>query len=369
MSIGALQRSIGIGSLILAGWAACGCGQKTAKAAGPAPQAMPVRTVAASIQPVAQSSEYMATIKSRRSATIAPQVSGILTAILAHSGEEVKAGQVLMTIDSRQQQANVASLQATERQRKAALDYNTIEVARQKKLFDEGIVSRQAYQQEEQTYQDSKASYEAAVAARQTQQQLLDYYTIRAPFAGIVGDIPVHIGDYVSSGSSGTMLTTLDENRDLEAYIYIPTERAAEVHQGLPVDLLDSSGKVVEKTHIDFVSPQVDSTLQGILVKAPVHPGSEALRNAQMLEARVIWSTKPMVVIPVLAVVRQSGSPFVFIMEEVNGHYVASEKAIALGQTVGNSYSVSSGISAGQRVIVSSTQFLVNGMAVQPLPG
>lgn len=369
VSIGALQRSIGIGFLILAGWAAAGCGQKTAKVAGPAPQAMPVRTVAASIQPVAQSSEYMATVKSRRSATIAPQVSGVLTAILVHSGEEVKAGQVLMTIDSRQQQANVASLQATERQRKAALDYNTIEVARQKTLFGEGIVSRQAYQQEEQTYQDSKASYESAVAARQTQQQLLDYYTIRAPFAGIVGDIPVHIGDYVSSGSSSTMLTTLDENRDLEAYIYIPTERAANVRQGQQVELLDSSGNVVEKTHIDFVSPQVDSTLQGILVKAPVHRGPEALRNAQMLAARVIWSTKPMVVIPVLAVVRQSGSPFVFVMEEVDGHYVASEKAIALGETVGNSYSVNSGISAGQRVIVSSTQFLVNGMRVQPLPG
>jgi hypothetical protein len=56
-------------------------------------------------------------------------------------------------------------------------------------------------------------------------------------------------------------------------------------------------------------------------------------------------------------------------MEEVNGHYVASEKAVALGQTVGNTYSVNSGISAGQRVIVSSTQFLVNGMSVQPLPG
>ena len=67
------------------------------------------------------------------------------------------------------------------------------------------------------------------------------------------------------------MLTTVDENKDLEAYIYIPTERAAEVRMGLGVDLTDNSGKVLEKTKVDFISPEVDSTLQGILVKAPVH--------------------------------------------------------------------------------------------------
>ncbi|MGH9589039.1 MAG: efflux RND transporter periplasmic adaptor subunit, partial [Terracidiphilus sp.] len=114
---------------------------------------------------------------------------------------------------------------------------------------------------------------------------------------------------------------------------------------------------------------QVDSNLQGILVKAPVRPGAQVLRNSQMVEARVIWTTKPMVVIPVLAVVRQNGMPFVYVMNQVNGHYEAEQKAITLGQTVGNNYSVSAGIGAGQRVIVSGTQFLANGMPVQPLPG
>ena len=75
-------------------------------------QAMPVKTVAVQLQPVAQSSEYMATIKSRRSATMVPQVSGHLTKILVHSGEHVKAGQVLMEIDPRQQQATVSRCRA-----------------------------------------------------------------------------------------------------------------------------------------------------------------------------------------------------------------------------------------------------------------
>jgi hypothetical protein len=83
------------------------------------------------------------------------------------------------------------------------------------------------------------------------------------------------------------VLTTVDENKDLEAYIYVPTERAGQVRLGLDVELMDNSGKLLEKTKIDFLSPQVDSTLQGILVKAPVHASPELLRNAQMIKARV----------------------------------------------------------------------------------
>ncbi len=364
------ERNYGIGGLILMGLlAASGCQKKPAAAAGMGMQAMPVHTVTVTLAPVAESSEYVATIKSRRSTTIAPQVNGALTAILAHSGEQVKAGQVLMTIDSRQQQAAVASLLATERQDKALYDYNSIEVARQQKLFDAGIISRQANQQEQQTYRSSKASYEAAVEARKTQQQLLDYYTIRAPYAGVVGDIPVHVGDFVSTGSSPTVLTTVDENSDLEAYIYVPTERSSQLRMGLDVDLEDNSGNLIEKTNIDFISPQVDSTLQGILVKAAVRPARQALRNGEMIQAHIIWSTQPMAVVPVLAVVRQSGLSFVYVIEETGGRFVAQERAVTLGQTVGNNYSISSGLSAGERVIVSGTQFLVNGMPVRPLSG
>ena len=62
---------------------------------------------------------------------------------------------------------------------------------------------------------------------RKTQEEQLAYYTIRAPFAGVVGDVPVHIGDYVAPmNNPPSILTTVDENKDLEAYIYIPTERA-----------------------------------------------------------------------------------------------------------------------------------------------
>ena len=203
-----------------------GCSKPAAQAAGPAMQAMPVQTVTISDSPVPKSDEYTATIKSRRSATLSPQVDGNITEILVKSGDRVKAGQDLMEIDPQKQRATLDSQIATERQKKAVFDYNEIEVERQRKLFAAGVISRDALDQAEQSYSNSKADYDSAVSLRQTQEKQLGYYHIRAPFDGIVGDIPVHLGDYVSQT---TVLTTVDENRDFEAYIYIPTERTSEV--------------------------------------------------------------------------------------------------------------------------------------------
>ncbi|HEY1257213.1 MAG TPA: efflux RND transporter periplasmic adaptor subunit [Terracidiphilus sp.] len=350
--------------------AVTGCQKKPVAAAGAGMQAMPVQTATVSMQPVAQSSEYVATIKSRRSATLLPQVSGVITQILVRSGDTVKAGQLLMEIDPRLQKATVDAARATERQKKALYDYNAIELERQHKLFEAGVTSRDAYDQAKQAHDNAKSDYESAVELRKTQEEQLAYYSIRAPFDGIVGDIPVHVGDFASPlNSPPSVLTTVDEGKDLEAYIYIPTERAGQARLGLDVELMDDSGKLLDKTKINFLSPQVDSTLQGILVKAPVNASPELLRTAQMIKAKVIWSTSPMAVVPVLAVIRQGGQSFVYVVKKQGPMNLAVQTSVVLGDTVGNSYAVTSGLNPGDKVVVSSTQFLVNGMPVMPLGG
>lgn len=315
------------------------------------------------MQSVPVTDSYVATIKSRRSATIMPQVSGNLTQIFVHSGELVHQGQRLMEIDPTQQQALVAQAQATEQQALSVYQYNQKDIERQRALFSGGITSKQAFQQADQTYGSSKATYEADVAARKSAQQQLAYYHISAPFTGIVGDVPVHIGDYVSPS---TTLTTVDDNTQLEAYIYIPADHAAQVRVGLPVEITDSTGKVLDKAKIYFVSPQVDNQLQSILAKAKV-PASSELRNSQLVHAVVIWSSAPGVTVPILAVSQIGGQHFVYLAKEENGKWVAAQTSITLGQATGNSYEVTNGLQTGDKVIVSGTQILVNGMPVKPL--
>ena len=173
----------------------------------------------------------------------------------------------------------------------------------------------------------------------------------------------MHLGDYVSSA---TLLTTVDENTELEAYIYVPTEKAGDIRMGLPVQIVSSSGELIESTKIDFISQQVDNALQGILVKAPIHTSLDRFRNAQLVKARVIWSTAPTPTVPVLAVTRIGGQSFVYIdAEQGNGH-VAKQRAVTLGDTIGNNYAVTAAWQPGDRVIISGTQFLNDGTPVQP---
>jgi RND family efflux transporter MFP subunit len=329
-----------------------------------APQAMPVKVAPVALSPVANGDTYVATIKSRRSATMQPQVDGNITRIYVKSGDVVKAGQTLMQIDPLKQVATVQQQQGTEAQKKAVYQYNEGEVVRQRKLYEAGVTSKQAYDQAVQAYQNSKGDFDSSVAQTNTQKQQLAYYQIRAPFAGIVGDIPVHLGDYVSAT---TLLTTVDENADLEAYIYVPTERASQVKVGLPVDILDTSGNTIVTSKISFLSPQVDNGLQSILAKAEIPRTTQRLRNQQLVKARVTWSTSPAPVIPVLAVSLVGGQTFVFVAEPKGDGYVAHQVAITVGETVNNAYPVLSGLKPGDKVITSGLQFLQEGAPVKPL--
>src|SRR2546428_5105208 len=99
-----------------------GCDKTEAKA--PAPQPLPVKVETINLAPVPRADEYVATVKSRRSASIQPQVDGTLTRILVKSGDRVRTGQVLMTIDPLKQQASVDEQRSTVEQKKAMFDYN-----------------------------------------------------------------------------------------------------------------------------------------------------------------------------------------------------------------------------------------------------
>jgi RND family efflux transporter MFP subunit len=340
-----------------------GCKKSDAPPAA-APQALPVQVQAVTLNPVPTTDTYVSTIKSRRSTTLQPQVDGNLTKILVKSGDHVKAGQVLMQIDPLKQVATVQAQQAAEQPFKATYDYNQADLARQEQLYKDGIISKQAYDQAVQAFQNSKGAVDAASAQTKTQREQLAYYQIRAPFDGVVGDIPVHLGDYVSAT---TVLTTVDQGNDLEAYIYVPTERSGQVKIGQVVDLLDASGAVLAHTNLYFVSPEVDNDLQGILAKAPIPRSSQQLRNGQIVNARITWSTAQVPTIPVLAVTRIGGQSFVYVAAAQGGGYAAHQVSVALGEPVGNLYPVVSGLKTGDRVILSGLQFLQEGVPVMPM--
>jgi multidrug efflux pump subunit AcrA (membrane-fusion protein) len=124
---------------------------------------------------------------------------------------------------------------------------------------------------------------------------------------------------------------------------------------------------LIESTKIDFVSQQVDNGIQGILVKAPIHASLDKFRNAQLVKARVVWSTSPTPTIPVLAVTRIGGQSFVYVATQAENGTIAKQRAVTLGDTIGNDYAVTDGLKPGEKVIISGIQFLIDGTPVQPI--
>jgi RND family efflux transporter MFP subunit len=189
----------------------------------------------------------------------------------------------------------------------------------------------------------------------------LHYYRVSAPMDGIVGDIPVRVGDRVTFS---TVLTTVDEPGALEAYVYVPASRAQELHLGLPVKLVGENGNALTETQITFVSPQVDSDTQTVLAKAAIPNRKANFRIAQQVRAQITWGTREGQVIPVLAVQRINGEFFAFAAVKEDKGTVARQRLLKLGEIVGNDYAILDGIHAGDHIIVSGLQFLQDGMPV-----
>jgi RND family efflux transporter MFP subunit len=189
---------------------------------------------------------------------------------------------------------------------------------------------------------------------------------VSAPSSGIVGDVPVRVGNEVTPQ---TVLTTIDQNESLELYVNVPVERASELRTGLPVEILAPDGSEPVSARLSFVSPHVDDQTQSVLAKATVQNGSSGLRPLQYVRARIVWKTTTGLVIPVTAVQRVSGQFFAFVAEQADGKLVARQRAIKVGPIEGNDYPLIEGIKAGERVITSGVQKLADGAPIQELPG
>ncbi|MDR3747233.1 MAG: efflux RND transporter periplasmic adaptor subunit [Acidobacteriota bacterium] len=346
--------------VLLAALGLAACGRSTAAGPQGMPPA-PVKVHQVENSEVGNTSEYVATIKSRNSATIMSDVEGWIFGIHVHSGDFVKRGQTLMEIDPRRQQASVSSQESQRASKQAALDWAKFQLTRSKTLYESGVVSKQDLDQAQTTYDSAVADVKSMDAQVNQQQVQLKYYSVFAPTDGIVGDIPVHVGDRVTNT---TPLTTIDERSGLEVYISIPSERAHEIKMGAPVDVLDNSGKVLLQTQVYFISPQIETSTQSVLAKAPADKAANVLRAMQLVRARITWSTHSGITVPVVAVARVSGQFFAFVAEQDNGKIVARQRPLQLGEIVGNDYVVLSGLQPGDNVIVAGTQSLADGAPV-----
>jgi RND family efflux transporter MFP subunit len=335
----------------------------------------PVQLATARLAPIEDATEYVATLKSLHSTSVQSQTDGQLTDILVSSGDRVAQGARLFQIDPRRQQAAVTSQQAEVASREASVAYAREQAQRASQLFASGAVSKQEQEQADTALRTAQADLQALQAQVQQQEVQLRYYTVLAPTAGIVGDVPVRIGNQITTQ---TMLTTIDQNQTLELYVSVPAERASQLKPGLAIQVLSSDGSQrLGATTVGFISPHVDDQTQTLLVKGTVKNPDLTLRASQFVRARIVWNTAQGLVVPVTAVLRINGQFFAFVAEQANASHggtpgapglVARQRAIKVGEIAGDSYPVLDGIKPDERVVVSGAQKLADGAPVAEAP-
>lgn len=314
-------------------------------------------------RPIADTSDFIATVRSLHSTTIQPQVDGVINRIFVKSGDLVRAGSPLVQIDPEKQAANVRSTESNRAAREADVTYWRGQVQRLKALLDAGAISRNEYDQAQHQLETAEASLASLNAQVREGQVELRYYRVTAPEPGVVGDIPVRPGDRVTTS---TVITTIDNKQGLEAYIQVPLDRAPQLKAGLPVEILDENGKVAATNRITFVAPRVDPATQTVLAKAALRDTPPSVKLQQFVRARVVWRNVPGLTIPIVAVTRVSGQYFCFIAEPSGQGYVARQRPVQVGAVLGNDYVVQGGLKAGDKIIVSGVQKLADGAPVRP---
>ena len=347
---------------LAAGVFVCGCQKSAAdNPPGAGAPAMPVQVQIAPAVKIPDTTEYLSILKSRHSAAINPQVEGQITRIFVKSGDRVEAGAPLLQIDPLKQEATVNSQEASRAAQEANLRYAKISLERAQKLFDAGVISKQELDNAQTGYDAALAQVKAIDEQVRQQKVELHYYSVTSPRDGMIGDVPVRVGDRVTVS---TLLTTVDEPGALEAYIYVPAERAKDLKFGLPVRILDNNNRAGVEARITFVSPQVETDTQTVLAKATFENAKAKLRIAQQVRTQITWGVHEGPVIPVLAVLRINGQFFAFVAVNESKGTVARQKPLKLGDTVGNDFVVLDGLKPGDHVIVSGTQFLQDGTPV-----
>lgn len=337
-----------------------GCGGARPASAATQPPGTLVQLAEVRMSPVEDASEYVATIQSRASTSIKPEVSGELTKVFVTSGDRVEAGASLFQVDPARQQASVASQDASRAAQVAAVTFAQQQLERSRTLFKAGASSQQELDQAQANF-DAASSQLVALDARLQQERVtLGYYLVRAPASGTVGDIPVRAGMHVTPE---TVLTFLDRNQDFEVDVRVPLERSRDLRIGLPI-LVGGNGAPEVRSAIFFISPRVDDQTQSVLVKGRVPPVA-GLRMSQFVKARIVWKSAQGITVPVLAVVRVNGQPFVYVAREQDGRLTASQRLVTLGPIVGNDLVVLGGVQAGERIVVSGVQKLDNGSVIR----
>ena len=297
-----------------------------------------------------------------RGVAVSTEVGGLVTAIRFESGQLVRAGQVLVELDTSVERAQLASAAARR-------DLAEVGIARTRKLLVSEAVAKSQLDADEAQVKTSKADF-GALAAQ------IDRKTVRAPFNGRLGIRQVNLGQYLNPG---TAVTGLESVGSVYVDFSVPQQQLAAVRVGTPVkvSLTDAKGVALDGI-VGAIDPTVDSATRSLKLRASITNKDDTLRAGMFVNVLIQLGDKAEVtIVPNTALVHATYGDSIFVVEpkkDTAGHTVttddgksvlaARQQFVRTGQARGDFVVVTDGISAGQQIVTVGAFKLRNGGSV-----
>jgi membrane fusion protein, multidrug efflux system len=326
-----------LAAAVLAAWlvpAASSAGELTTVTAGPAPQG-------------AQTA-YDGVVEALRQTVIAAQVSGAVVELKVKAGDRVAAGQVLMRLDARAAEQSAAAGDAQVRAARAAQDVAAKEFARQKQLAADRFISA-ALDRAEAEFKAAQAQAAAQLAQAGAVRTASGFYVVHAPYAGVVSDVPVTLGEMAMPGRA---LATLFDPAALRVAAAVPQSAAMAIGEGTNVraeipSLPSAAQRLQTPTRVQ-VLPSADLATHTLTLRAELASGLVAAMPGQFAR---LWLPAPSAAaspwVPAQAVVRRAEMTGLYVLDANNKPLL---RQVRLGRSDGERVEVLSGLNAGERV-------------------
>lgn len=360
---------IGAGLLALGAACTAGCGRGAA-ARGKAAEAppVPVQTAVAVQRDVPRTVDSIGAVQALRTVAIKSQVDGIIAAIHFREGDEVKVGDLLVTLDRRPFENSLRIARATLANAQAEAEKATADLRRYQRLQEQQAISQEQFTQLSTKAATTAAQWQGAQAAVANAELQLGYTEIRAPIAGRTGQLILHEGALVKANDVSQSIVTVNQLTPIGVAYAVPEDALPEIRAALALNRVrvtvaaraESAAPIEGK--LDFVDNTVDATTGTITLKATFPNRDRALWPGQFVEVTTETGVdRGAIVVPTAAVQNGQDGAQVYV---VDAAHKVDLRAVKVARTTGD-FALVAGLHAGETVVTDGQLRLVPGVRVE----
>ncbi|QWF19591.1 efflux RND transporter periplasmic adaptor subunit [Lysobacter capsici] len=346
--------------VVMCSWLAACSGAKEEQAAAAGASGLSVSLAPAQSQPLARNVLVSGPVSAFEEMQLGVELSGQrVTALRVDVGQAVSRGQVLLELDHRTLDSELAQADASLKQAQASLTLAQVNYERGAKLAATQLVSASSLDELRATRVQAEAQVATARAARDAAQLRRDFAELRAPADGIISKRLVQPGQVVAAGNE--LLRLIRDGR-LEWRAELPEDQLSGVRIGNTVELPYAGGTVSGR--IRAVSPGVDAQTRTGTVYADL-PEPGALKPGVYVEGRIVTGAGRALMVPSAAVVQRDGHSYVFTVKDKQ---TVQRLRVRTGQTAQGRIEIIEGLKEGQQVVAEGAGFLGDGDRVRVVP-